>query len=112
MGAVTSICIDSTGRSEFKHSYGVRIISDCTAGRIGCEEIFYADTINPLYAEVIDSKTLSTAVVMVCQIRAHMEFSELPIIALTAHAMGGDVSKPINPDAMLKTLAEWTQRRS
>lgn len=51
------------------------------------------------------------------------EFKGLPIIAMTAHAMAGDrekslaagmndhVTKPIDPDKLLLTLAEWIQPR-
>ena len=57
-GAVTSICIDSTGRAAFEKGYKVHILSDCTAGRTSIEQSFYCDTIFPLYAEVINSKNL------------------------------------------------------
>lgn len=57
-GAVTSICIDSTGRSAFEKGYVVHVLSDCTAGRTNIEESFYCTTIFPLYADVVDSKSL------------------------------------------------------
>lgn len=57
-GAVTSICIDSTGRAAFENGYTIHILSDCTAGRTPVEQSFYCETIFPLYAEVIDSTTL------------------------------------------------------
>ena len=57
-GAVTSICIDSTGRAAFEKGYGVHILRDCTAGRTAVEENFYCDSIFPLYAEVLDSTDL------------------------------------------------------
>ncbi|WP_177417976.1 cysteine hydrolase family protein [endosymbiont of Lamellibrachia barhami] len=57
-GAVTSICIDSTGRAAFENGYSMHILSDCTAGRTPVEQSFYCETIFPLYAEVIDSTTL------------------------------------------------------
>ncbi len=57
-GAVTSICIDSTGRAAFEKGYRVHILSDCTAGRSPVEELFYCETIFPLYAEVIKSTDL------------------------------------------------------
>jgi nicotinamidase-related amidase len=57
-GAVTSICIDSTGRAAFEKGYRVHILSDCTAGRSPVEETFYCETIFPLYAEVIKSADL------------------------------------------------------
>jgi nicotinamidase-related amidase len=57
-GAVTSICIDSTGRAAFEMGYRVHMLSDCTAGRSAIEESFYCDMIFPLYAEVLDSVKL------------------------------------------------------
>jgi nicotinamidase-related amidase len=57
-GAVTSVCIDSTGRSAFEQGYRVHILRDCTAGRSNVEETFYCDSIFPLYAEVLDSPEL------------------------------------------------------
>lgn len=57
-GAVTSICIDSTGRAGFENGYAVHILEDCTASRTPLEQQFYCDTIFPLYANVISSKTL------------------------------------------------------
>jgi nicotinamidase-related amidase len=57
-GAVTSICIDSTGRAAFEQGYRVHMLSDCTAGRSSIEESFYCDMIFPLYAEVLDSTEL------------------------------------------------------
>jgi nicotinamidase-related amidase len=57
-GAVTLICIDSTGRAAFENGYAVHVLSDCTAGRTSVEQSFYCETIFPLYAEVIDSTIL------------------------------------------------------
>jgi len=59
-GVVTSICIDSTGRSAFESGYTVRTLSDCTAGRTAVEQSFYCENIFPLYAEVIDSEQFLT----------------------------------------------------
>ncbi|MFQ6094305.1 MAG: cysteine hydrolase family protein [bacterium] len=52
-GVVTSICIDSTGRSAFERGYKVSILSNCTSGRTPFEQEFYCENIFPLYAEVI-----------------------------------------------------------
>jgi len=54
-GAVTSICIDSTGRSAYERGYSVTILSDCTSAREVFEQDFYCNKIFPLYANVIDS---------------------------------------------------------
>jgi len=51
-GAVTSICIDSTGRSAHENGYAVTVLSDCTCGRTDFEQQFYCEQILPLYAEV------------------------------------------------------------
>jgi nicotinamidase-related amidase len=52
-GAVTSICIDSTGRSAHEKGYHVKILSDCTSARTVFEQGFYCSSIFPLYAEVM-----------------------------------------------------------
>ena len=53
-GVVTSICVDSTGRSAFERGYKVAILSDCTSGRTPFEQDFYCENVFPLYAEVLD----------------------------------------------------------
>ncbi len=53
-GVVTSVCVDSTGRSAYERGYKVTILSDCTSGRTSFEQDFYCEHIFPLYAEVID----------------------------------------------------------
>lgn len=57
-GAVTSICIDSTGRAAFERGYKVIMLNNCTSGRTMVEQGFYCDKIFPLYAEVLDHKEL------------------------------------------------------
>jgi nicotinamidase-related amidase len=52
-GAVTSICIDSTGRSAHEKGYHVTILSDCTSARTVFEQNFYCTSIFPLYADVM-----------------------------------------------------------
>lgn len=54
-GTVTSICIDSTGRSAHERGYSVTVLSDCTCGRNDFEQNFYCENILPLYAEVTHS---------------------------------------------------------
>lgn len=58
-GAVTSICIDSTGRAAHERGYKVTILSDCTAGRTNFEQTFYCENIFPLYANVSTAKALT-----------------------------------------------------
>ena len=57
-GAVTSICIDSTGRSAHERGYSVTVLSDCTCGRTDFEQQFYCEQILPLYADVCSSTDL------------------------------------------------------
>ena len=57
-GAVTSICIDSTGRAAHERGYRVSILADCTAGRSNVEQSFYCENIFPLYASVLTSEEL------------------------------------------------------
>ncbi len=52
-GAVTSICIDSTGRAAHERGQAVTILSDCTAARTNFEQDFYCENIFPLYASVL-----------------------------------------------------------
>ena len=52
-GAVTSICIDSTGRAAHERGFSVSILSDCTAGRTNYEQEFYCENIFPLYAQTL-----------------------------------------------------------
>jgi nicotinamidase-related amidase len=59
-GVVTSICVDSTGRSAFERGYKVSILSDCTSGRTTFEQDFYCENIFPLYAEVVDHNQFLT----------------------------------------------------
>lgn len=54
-GAVTSICIDSTGRAAHERGYSVHVLADCTAGRSNFEQSFYCENIFPLYANVLTS---------------------------------------------------------
>jgi len=51
-GAVTSICIDSTGRAAYELGMQVSILSDCTAARTNVEQEFFCTTIFPAYATV------------------------------------------------------------
>ena len=55
-GAITSICIDSTGRAAFEKGYKVVQLSDCISSRTSLEESFYCSTVFPLYASVMDSR--------------------------------------------------------
>jgi len=55
LGAVTSICIDSTGRSAHERGFSVSVLSDCTCGRTQMEQEFYCEQVLPLYAEVLSS---------------------------------------------------------
>jgi nicotinamidase-related amidase len=52
-GTVTSVCIDSTGRSAHEQGYQVTILSDCTSARTAFEQSFYCENIFPLYANVV-----------------------------------------------------------
>ncbi|MEM0980927.1 MAG: cysteine hydrolase family protein [Cyanobacteria bacterium P01_H01_bin.58] len=57
-GAVTSVCIDSTGRSAYEQGYQVSILSDCTSARTRFEQDFYFENVFPLYAKTITSTAL------------------------------------------------------
>ncbi len=57
-GVITSVCVDTTGRSAHAQGYRVAILSDCTAGRTFYEQEFYCDSIFPIYSEVKTSLEL------------------------------------------------------
>lgn len=57
-GAVTSICIDSTGRFAHEQGYRVSILSDCTSARTTFEQDFYFENIFPIYANTLSSEQL------------------------------------------------------
>jgi nicotinamidase-related amidase len=57
-GAVTSICIDSTGRFAHEQGYRVSMLSDCTSARTTFEQDFYFENIFPIYANTISSQQL------------------------------------------------------
>ncbi len=57
-GAVTSIFVDSSGRSAHEQGYDVTVLSDCTCGRTDFEQEFYCNQILPLYARVATSAEL------------------------------------------------------
>ncbi len=57
-GAITSIGIDSTGRSAHENGYVVSVLSDCTCGRTDFEQQFYCEQILPVYAEVLTADQL------------------------------------------------------
>ncbi|VAX01820.1 Isochorismatase [hydrothermal vent metagenome] len=52
-GAISSICVDSTGRHAHSLDYRVTILSDCTLGRSPVEQAFYCEQIFPLYAQTM-----------------------------------------------------------
>ncbi len=57
-GAVTSVCIDSTGRSAYEQGYQVSVLSDCTSARTCFEQDFYFENVFPLYANTMTSAEL------------------------------------------------------
>lgn len=57
-GTVTSICIDSTGRSGVEAGFNVTVLSDCTSSRTPFEQDFYCNEVFPLYATVCSSQIL------------------------------------------------------
>ncbi len=61
-GAVTSICIDSTAREAFERGYQVTIVSDCISGRTVMEKNFYYEQVFPLYASLLDHRTMIESV--------------------------------------------------
>ncbi len=66
-GVVTSVCIDSTGRSAHERGFAVTVLSDCTGGRTSYEQDFYCREVFPLYADVRTSAEVIAAVQDTCQ---------------------------------------------
>ena len=64
-GAVTSVCIDSTGRSAYEQGYHVSVLKDCTSARTRFEQDFYFENLFPLYAKTMTSDTLLDALGLV-----------------------------------------------
>lgn len=60
-GVVTSVCIDSTGRSAHERGFFVTVLSDCTGGRTHYEQDFYCTEVFPLYASVKTSAEIIAA---------------------------------------------------
>ncbi|MDH3363858.1 MAG: cysteine hydrolase [Gammaproteobacteria bacterium] len=58
-GVVTSVCIDSTGRSAHERGFSVTVLSDCTGGRTRYEQDFYCREVFPLYADVKTSAEIA-----------------------------------------------------
>jgi nicotinamidase-related amidase len=61
-GAVTSVCIDSTGRAAHERGFRVHQLSDCTCGRTQAEQEHYCKDIFPLYADVTTTDAMLEAV--------------------------------------------------
>ena len=59
-GAVTSICIDSTGRAAHERNFNVTVLADVTASRTPFEQSFYCENVFPLYANVCTSDEFCT----------------------------------------------------
>lgn len=57
-GAVTSICIDSTGRAAYERGKSVVVLEDCTTARTQVEQEFFCSTIFPTYATVMSADEL------------------------------------------------------
>lgn len=59
-GAVTSICVDSTGRAAFELGFNVYVLSDCTSARTTLEQEFFCRHIFPLYSQVMTHTELAS----------------------------------------------------
>jgi nicotinamidase-related amidase len=55
-GVVTSICVDTAGRSALDLGYKVSILKDATCGMNAFEQQFYCENVFPLYADVWTSQ--------------------------------------------------------
>ena len=57
-GAVTSICIDSTGRAAYERGKSVVVLEDCTTARTQVEQEFFCTTVFPTYGTVMTADGL------------------------------------------------------
>jgi nicotinamidase-related amidase len=57
-GAVTSICIDSTGRAAYERGKSVVVLEDCTTARTQVEQEFFCSTVFPTYGTVMTADGL------------------------------------------------------
>lgn len=57
-GAVTSICIDSTGRAAYELGFKVTVLSNCTSARTAFEQEYFCRNIFPLYSQVLTHSEL------------------------------------------------------
>lgn len=57
-GAVTSICIDSTGRAAYERGKSVVVLEDCTTARTQVEQEFFCSTVFPTYGNVMTADAL------------------------------------------------------
>lgn len=62
-GLVTSLCIDSSARQAHELGYRVYILSDCVCGRTQVENQFYCSSVFPMYATVLDYRSLLASLV-------------------------------------------------
>jgi nicotinamidase-related amidase len=63
-GAVTSVCIDSTGRAAHELGFRVHQLEDCTCGRTQAEQDQYCRHIFPLYASVKTTEAALEAIMV------------------------------------------------
>ena len=57
-GAVTSICIDSTGRAAYERGKSVVVLDDCTTAPTQVEQEFFCSTVFPTYGSVMSADGL------------------------------------------------------
>jgi nicotinamidase-related amidase len=61
VGAITSLCIDSTARQAMELGFRTTILSDATCGRTKFEQDFYCTNVFPLYANLKTTEELLAA---------------------------------------------------
>ena len=52
-GAMTSICIDATGRSAYECGFKVAVLEDCTSARTDVEQDIFCSIVLPTYATMV-----------------------------------------------------------
>lgn len=112
---VDDVALNRQVAREFLHEAGLRVV-EAADGREAIERLAHEDialVLMDIQMPVLDGLAATRA------IRANPRYRDLPIIAMTAHAMVGDreqslaarmndhLTKPIDPNTLFATLQRW-----
>lgn len=110
-GAVTSVCIDSTGRAAHERGFRVHVLSDCTCGRTESEQDFFCNSIFPLYSEVSTTDMLIQAIDEATDASQHWrgkEGAEVQVVSVDEPASGDAAEEKTARGEEVVDKALWT----